>query len=116
MKISSNHDLESFLQYAFDTDWIGETVALFATAIRTVTSDNAALFRWTLKPVEKGAETVVYLASSPEFEGITGCYLQNKKNGSLAEHARDEAAARILWDTSEQLTAQHLLDRKSLSS
>jgi NAD(P)-dependent dehydrogenase (short-subunit alcohol dehydrogenase family) len=53
---------------------------------------------------EKGAETIVYLASSPEVEGVSGKYYVNKKPLASSRESYDEAAARRLWETSERLT------------
>ncbi len=53
---------------------------------------------------EKGAETIVYLASSQEVEGVTGKYFVNKSPVTSSRESNDEAAARRLWDVSERLT------------
>lgn len=52
---------------------------------------------------EKGAQTSIYLASSPEVEGVTGRYFVRCRPRTPSKAARDEAAARRLWDVSEQL-------------
>jgi len=53
---------------------------------------------------QKGAETIVYLASSPEVEGVSGRYYVNKKPAASSRESYDEAAARRLWEASERLT------------
>ena len=53
---------------------------------------------------EKGAETIVYLASSQEVEGVTGKYFVNKRPVTSSRESYDEAAARRLWEVSERLT------------
>jgi retinol dehydrogenase-12 len=53
---------------------------------------------------EAGAETSVYLATSPEVEGITGKYFVKKRAVAPSPASHDEAAARRLWAVSEQLT------------
>jgi retinol dehydrogenase 12 len=53
---------------------------------------------------EAGAETTLYLATSPEVAGITGKYFVKKKAVALSGQAQDMAAARQLWQMSEQLT------------
>lgn len=53
---------------------------------------------------EKGAETIVYLASSPEVEGISGKYFEKNKAVRSSDQSYDEAAARRLWEVSEQMT------------
>ena len=54
---------------------------------------------------EKGAQTTIYLASSPEVEGVSGLYFSKCKPETPAPAGRDEAAARRLWEESEALTA-----------
>lgn len=53
---------------------------------------------------EKGADTGIYLASSPELKGITGKYFVKRKDTIPSLAARDQAAALRLWDVSEKLT------------
>src|SRR5262249_41138114 len=42
---------------------------------------------------EKGAETLVYLAASPEAADINGAFLQNCRAGTLTVEARDDTVA-----------------------
>lgn len=51
-------------------------------------------------PVE-GAQTSIYLASSPEVEGVSGKYFGDCKEEELLPKAMDESVARKLWDISE---------------
>lgn len=53
---------------------------------------------------EAGAETSIYLAASPEVEGVTGKYFERKKPVASSRQSYDEAAARRLWEVSERLT------------
>ncbi|HLV98803.1 MAG TPA: SDR family oxidoreductase [Ktedonobacterales bacterium] len=53
---------------------------------------------------EKGAETSIYLASSPEVEGISGKYFSNKRVAQPQPAAADTTNAQRLWQVSEQLT------------
>jgi retinol dehydrogenase-12 len=55
---------------------------------------------------ERGAETSVYLASSPEVEGVTGLYFVKEKPVEPSSAARDVEAARRLWRVSEEMTGQ----------
>jgi NAD(P)-dependent dehydrogenase (short-subunit alcohol dehydrogenase family) len=64
-------------------------------------SNTAGLFFLT---PEKGAETGVYLASSPEVEGVTGKYFAKRKQEEPSAEASDMDAAARLWDISEKLT------------
>jgi NAD(P)-dependent dehydrogenase (short-subunit alcohol dehydrogenase family) len=52
---------------------------------------------------EEGARTSVYLASSPEVEGLTGKYFARCKPIKSNAASYDEAAQRKLWALSEQL-------------
>lgn len=74
-----------------------------------------SIFRNTPKPIEwlikmltlspeKGAQTSVYLASSPEVEGVTGKYFEKKKEQVPSLTAQDDHLARKLWEVSERLT------------
>jgi NAD(P)-dependent dehydrogenase (short-subunit alcohol dehydrogenase family) len=53
---------------------------------------------------EQGAQTAIYLASSPEVEGVTGKYFVKCKPRKSASASYDEAAQRRLWEISEQMT------------
>jgi NAD(P)-dependent dehydrogenase (short-subunit alcohol dehydrogenase family) len=57
---------------------------------------------------EKGAETSIYLASSPEVQGITGKYFVDCKTTQPAPQADDRTVARRLWDVSAEMV--HLPD------
>jgi NAD(P)-dependent dehydrogenase (short-subunit alcohol dehydrogenase family) len=52
---------------------------------------------------EKGADTLVYLVSSPEIEKTSGEYFVKRKTTETSPAARDDAAAKKLWDASEKL-------------
>ena len=57
-----------------------------------------------LKSPEKGAETIVYLATSEEVNGVTGKFFSSgKQSRSNAESYNKEVWAR-LWEVSEELT------------
>jgi len=53
---------------------------------------------------EKGARTSIYLASSPEVEGVTGKYFDNCKERFPSRAAQEEGAPARLWAISEELT------------
>ena len=57
---------------------------------------------------EKGAETSIYLASSPAVQSITGKYFVDCKVTQPAPQATDSAVARKLWDVSAEMV--HLAD------
>ena len=52
---------------------------------------------------EKGAETIVYLASSPEVAQATGGYYVKCRPATPTTAAQDDAAAQRLWQESEKL-------------
>ena len=53
---------------------------------------------------ERGADTIVHLASSPDVAGQTGGYYVKRQRREPSAAARDDAAARELWEISEKLT------------
>lgn len=53
--------------------------------------------------VERGARTSVYLASSPDVEGVTGEYFVRRRAKAPSARARDDGEARRLWELSERL-------------
>jgi NAD(P)-dependent dehydrogenase (short-subunit alcohol dehydrogenase family) len=60
--------------------------------------------RFAISP-QQGADTLVWLSSSPEIAGVTGGYFARRKPAKLSAAAQDDAAARRLWDISETLAA-----------
>jgi retinol dehydrogenase 14 len=72
--------------------------------------DHAAYFagmirvaRLVMKSPAQGALTPVYLASSPEVEGITGRYYANRKPKTSSKASYDTKAAARLWQVSAGL-------------
>lgn len=53
---------------------------------------------------EGGARTSVYLAASPEVEGVSGKYFARRKVARESKAAQDAAAAEKLWQKSAELT------------
>ncbi len=53
---------------------------------------------------EAGADTVVYLASSPEVSDVSGKYFVKRQARPSSTNSYDEASARRLWDQSAALT------------
>lgn len=56
---------------------------------------------------ERGAETSIYLASSPDLEGITGKYFYDSKMIPAAPQASDMTVAKRLWDVSAQMISSN---------
>ena len=94
----------------------GVTVnAMHPGLVRTdIAKDNGWLFR-LLQPLflmrsrspEEGAQTIVYLASSPEVEGVSGqFYIDERPVRSAVASYNEEVAAR-LWKVSKDLVSAH---------
>ena len=55
---------------------------------------------------QRGAETSIYLASSPALEDVTGQYFDKQRPAKSSPASYDVAAQRRLWEISEQLVQQ----------
>lgn len=53
---------------------------------------------------EEGAKTTLYLATSPEVEGVTGKYFDKSKEKEPSEIAKDPKAAEELWKMSLEMS------------
>ena len=73
----------------------GDTTGLLALGIKIGS-------RFFLSP-EKGADTSIYLAASPDVATVSGEYFIKRKVRKASSAARDDDAARRLWDVSEQM-------------
>jgi NAD(P)-dependent dehydrogenase (short-subunit alcohol dehydrogenase family) len=58
--------------------------------------------------VERGARTSVYLATSPEVDGVTGKYFVDCRAATPSRRARDERLAEVLWEASARTLAAWL--------
>lgn len=71
--------------------------------------DSGGIMRTVLKvakPIgaispEEGAKTIIYLASSPQVEGVSGEYFYECKPTTPTAEARNDDDARRLWEISE---------------
>lgn len=79
-----------------NTGWGRSSRGIFKIGMKLVTP-------FMLSP-EEGAKTSIYLASSPEVEGITGKYFIKCKPAESAPASYDADAAKKLWEVSERLT------------
>jgi retinol dehydrogenase-14 len=61
------------------------------------------LMRPFMKSAAQGAATSIHLASSPELEGVTGCYFADGKRKRSSKRSYDEATAERLWQVSAAL-------------
>jgi len=67
------------------------------------TSAVVRFVRMFFKTPEKGAETPIYLAVSPDVERVTGQYFANKHVREPSREAQDPNVARRLFDVSKEL-------------
>lgn len=88
------------------TDIWKNDFSIFGPAIKKIMS----LF--ALSP-EEGADNTIYLATSPDVEGITGKYFEKRESVPSSPLSYDEGLANRLWEVSENLTA---LNRQFLTS
>lgn len=70
------------------------------------------IFAYLIRPLiaispNKGAETSVYLASSPEVENISGKYFSKKQEQPSSEISYDRDLQKRLWEVSEELVGFH---------
>ena len=61
-------------------------------------------FKPFMRTPEQGADTLIYLAWSPEVEGMTGKYVADRKMKVASDAAYDETLQKKLWEASEELT------------
>ena len=71
---------------------------------RDPSSSSSNLARKFFKSPDVGAETSIFLASSPEVEGITGKYFTKKKAKPSSKDSYNEEYAKRLWEISKELT------------
>ncbi len=68
------------------------------------------LYGWVGTNAEQGAQTAIYLATSPEIEGITGKYFEKQQAVASSELSYDKTVARRLWQTSAEMTGLPVSD------
>ncbi|MDQ3318143.1 MAG: SDR family oxidoreductase [Actinomycetota bacterium] len=57
-----------------------------------------------MRTPDQGADTVIWLASSPDVEGVSGRYYSDRKPIEPKKIANDPPARRRLWEESQRLT------------
>lgn len=62
------------------------------------------LFRKFMLTPAQGADTIMYLATSPDVDGVTGKYFEKRRAIRSSRRSYDEAVARQLWRASCRLT------------
>ena len=75
--------------------------------------NNGAFFNFGMKLIgpfirkpDQGAQTSIYLASSPEVEGVSGKYFIDCKAVDSSPRSHDQALAEKLWQVSLELTGK----------
>ena len=68
---------------------------------------------FAISPAE-GAQTIIYLASSPEVANVTGLYFYKCRPTTPSAPALDDRAALALWERSAALTDMNESDRRRL--
>jgi NAD(P)-dependent dehydrogenase (short-subunit alcohol dehydrogenase family) len=76
----------------------------FGREARPLLRLGVTLARPFLLSPERGADTIVYLASSPDVADEAGGYYVKRQRREPSAAASDDAAARKLWQVSEELT------------
>ncbi|MGZ8724292.1 MAG: SDR family NAD(P)-dependent oxidoreductase [Aeromicrobium sp.] len=64
--------------------------------------------RFFMRSPKRGAQTSVFLASSPEAEGLTGLYFADRKPKKSNESSYDKATTARLWQVSADLVGPHM--------
>lgn len=69
--------------------------------------DYGPFMRWLVsriaKPQEEGGATPVWVASSPELDGVSGRFFRNLREAPVSKSAMDDGLAKALWHESERL-------------
>ena len=81
----------------------GFVASRFGESSRGLTSRVIAMAKVLAISPEKGAETLVYLTSSPEVAAVSGEYFYKCRAVTPSAQARDDAAAARLWADSARL-------------
>ena len=82
----------------------GVVATNFATNNRGVVGLSMRLFRLAFISPEQGAQTSIYLATSPEVEGVTGKYFVKQQAVPSSPASYDTATASRLWQVSAEMT------------
>jgi len=81
----------------------GFVATRFGDASGGWTSRLMPLMRTLAISAEHGADTIIHLASSPQVQGVTGQYFVKRKIAQPSAAARNDTAAKRLWEASEAL-------------
>jgi len=75
----------------------------FVTGTSPLPEERMAMVRRLIVALEEGASACLYVATSPELEGVTGKYFDNGRAVPSSGFSYDEAASRRLWQVSEDI-------------
>ncbi len=82
-----------------------------ATGFGSDSTGFSSALMWLARPFfktpEEGAQTSIYVASSPEAFGVTGKYFDDLKAVEPGKEARSKYLATKLWDLSEELVKDY---------
>ncbi len=62
------------------------------------------IFKVFMSSPDKGAQTSMFLASSPDVDGVSGKYFVKSKETRSSKESYDESVGQRLWQVSEELT------------
>jgi NAD(P)-dependent dehydrogenase (short-subunit alcohol dehydrogenase family) len=75
----------------------------FVTGTSPLPEERMALVRRLIVALEEGANACLYVATSPELEGVTGIYFDKQKAVPSSDASYDETVSRRLWKLSEDI-------------
>ena len=81
----------------------GTVATSFAGDGTGITSTFMRLLKSFFKTPQQGARTTIYVATSPDLEGITGKYFVDSKPARTSGAAKNKALGKRLWALSEEL-------------
>jgi NAD(P)-dependent dehydrogenase (short-subunit alcohol dehydrogenase family) len=84
----------------------GITATNFPSGMTGVLAWGMKLSKPFLLTPEKGAQTTLYLATSPEVEGVTGKYFVKSHETTSSNDSYDQTVGARLWEVTEQLVAR----------
>src|SRR5438445_559969 len=83
----------------------GVTASNFAAGMIGPAAWAMKLLKPFLLTVEQGAQTTLYLATSPQVEGVTGKYFVKSQEKPSSSRSYDQTVGSRLWEVTEQLVA-----------
>lgn len=83
----------------------GVTASNFVDGMNGLAAWVMKLGKPFLLTVEQGAQTTLYLATSPQVEGVTGKYFAKSQEKQSSSRSYDQTVASRLWEVTEQLVA-----------